>query len=74
MSSSEKIDLSMEFAAGVYLSEAQNPKPSSPLHIVYYTVYLCTQGRGGGELNQREKKRGATGENTDHKAWLKIPT
>jgi hypothetical protein len=37
----------MDFAAGVYLSEAQNP--ISPLHLytVYvYTVYLFKQGRG----------------------------
>ncbi len=48
-----------DFAAGVYLSEAQNLIPPSPLHTVYvYTVYVLTvlaQGRGeGGELNQRE--------------------
>jgi hypothetical protein len=36
----------MDFAAGVYLYEAQNPIPLST-----YTVYLFTQG--GGELNQR---------------------
>jgi hypothetical protein len=53
MSSSKKIDLQRDFAAGVYLSEAPSPTmipyPPSPLHIVYvYTVYLFTQGRGGG--------------------------
>jgi hypothetical protein len=47
----------MDFAAGVYLSEAQNPL-HPPLHTEYvYTVYLFTQ-RGGGEAgverNQRE--------------------
>jgi hypothetical protein len=41
----------MDFAVGVYLSEAQSPihSPPPPLHTVYvYTVYLFTQGRGGG--------------------------
>jgi hypothetical protein len=39
----------MDFAAGVYLSEAQNPITPPPLHT---HVYLFTQK--GGELNQRE--------------------
>jgi hypothetical protein len=51
----------MDFAAGVYLSEAQNPIP--PLS---YTLYMCIiqcipysilihTGKGGwGELNQRK--------------------
>jgi hypothetical protein len=30
MSSSKKIDLQRDFAAGVYLSEAQNPNPNPP--------------------------------------------
>ncbi len=59
-------------AAGVYLSEAQNPM--SPLHTVYlYTVYLFTQGRGGEEekeLNQSEGYSAAT----VHKAGSKKPT
>jgi hypothetical protein len=39
MLSPKKIDLEMDFAAGVYLSEAQNP----PLHTVYvYTAHLFT--------------------------------
>ncbi len=61
MSSSKK--LNFDFAAGVYLSEAQNPEPQTPPP---YTLYTCTvydilipTGKGGGrELNQREGKRG----------------
>jgi hypothetical protein len=35
------MDLQKDFAAGVYLSEAQNPKPPPPLHTVFvYTLYL----------------------------------
>jgi hypothetical protein len=41
MSSFKTIDLLRDFAAGVYLSEAQNPVHSPPpLHTVYvYTLY-----------------------------------
>ena len=56
MSSSKKIYLEGDFAAGVYLSEAQHTI-QPPLHTVdMYTAYLFTQGKGerGGELNQRE--------------------
>ncbi len=42
MLSSKRIDLHRDFAAGVYMYEAQNPKP--PLHTVYvYTTYLFTR-------------------------------
>jgi hypothetical protein len=44
MSSSLKIDLLRGFAAGVYLSEAQNAILPPP-----YTVYLLTQGSGEGK-------------------------
>jgi hypothetical protein len=54
MTSSENIDQQRDFAAGVYLSENQNPIP--PLHTVYvYTVFLFTEGRGEeGIVDQRE--------------------
>ncbi len=52
--SSSKNDLKRDFAAGVYLSEAQSLTPPPP-----YTLYTCIQyiyslRKGGGELNQRE--------------------
>ncbi len=53
MSSSKKMDLNRDFAAGVYFSEAQNPIPPPPLltHCmtvrVYCTVYSDRkEGRG----------------------------
>ncbi len=67
MSSSKKIDKQIYFAAGVYLSETQNPIHPT-LHIVYaYTVYLFTQRRG--ELNQRNGYRGNRGEYRSH-SWV----
>jgi hypothetical protein len=43
----------MDFAAGAYLSEAQNPMYSPRLtHCI--RVYLFTREGGGGDLNQRE--------------------
>ena len=50
-----KIDLFRDFAAGVYLSEAQNPIPSPPpytLYIYVYTLYsiLIHTGKGEGQL------------------------
>jgi hypothetical protein len=57
----QKIDLLMDFAAGVYLSEAQNlihrlPPPLTQRIVHVYTVYFFTQARGwrGGGLDQRE--------------------
>jgi hypothetical protein len=65
MSSSKKIDLERDFAACVYLSEAQNPIPP-------YTLYTCIQytysDREGGGVT-REKVRLAT----VHKIGLKLP-
>ncbi len=42
MSSFKKIDLERDFAAGVYLPEAQNPVTPSPLT---HCRYLFTQGQ-----------------------------
>ncbi len=70
MSSSKKLDLKRDFAAGVYLFETQNLIPlPTPLHTVYvHTVYLLTHRRegGGGVLNQRDGQR-----TTVHKAGSK---
>ncbi len=56
-------------AAGVYLSEAQNPIPSPPpytlTHYIRVDSILIHTGKGG-----VEEGRGATG----HKAGSKIPT
>jgi hypothetical protein len=30
----------MDFAAGVYLSQAQNPIPQPPLHTIHISVYV----------------------------------
>jgi hypothetical protein len=53
MSSSKQVDLSRDFAAGVYLSEAQNLIPPPLITLLF------TQGRGvrGGMLNQRELEK-----------------
>jgi hypothetical protein len=61
--SSKKIVLLSDFAAGVYLSEAQNPIPP-PLNTVYVcTANLFTQGRGeGGRVEPERRGEGATGE------------
>jgi hypothetical protein len=60
----KKTDLKRDFAAGGYLSEAQNHilDPPPPLHTVpvyVYTVYLFTQGRWRerGELMQSERDK-----------------
>jgi hypothetical protein len=47
----------MDFAAGVYLSEAQNLIPPSPLHTVY--VHTVTYShREGGRGRVEPKRRG----------------
>jgi hypothetical protein len=58
MSSSKKNYLLRNFAAGVYLSVAQNPIPP-PLYTLYTCIHYIYShreggvGGGGGELNQR---------------------
>jgi hypothetical protein len=49
----------MDFAAGVYLVEAQNPiSPPAVTHcICVYSLLIHTGKGGGGELNQREGER-----------------
>ncbi len=48
----------MDFAAGVYLSEAKDlvpPPPNTLYTCIQYTVLIHTgKGAEGGELNQRE--------------------
>jgi hypothetical protein len=58
MSSSTKSYLKRDFAAGVYLSEAQNP--TTPPYTLY-TVYLFTQGKGEG--GRAEPQRRGDGHN-----------
>jgi hypothetical protein len=67
MSSSKKNSPVKDFAAGVYLNEAQNPHTLT--HCILYAVYLFTRGGGRGQSSTREKVRGAT----VHIAGPKIP-
>ncbi len=57
MSSSKKLTCTGTFAAGVYLSEAQNPR--SPPYTLYtwiqYTVLIHT-GKGGGRIVEPERR------------------
>jgi hypothetical protein len=62
MSSSKKTDLWWDFAASVYLSEAQNPITPQPLeHCIRVYSILIHTGKEG-ELNQSDGERGITGE------------
>jgi hypothetical protein len=56
MSSSKKSTLQRDFAADVYLSEAQNPI-SPPLYV--YSVYSHSEGGMEGESRTRENVGGA---------------
>jgi hypothetical protein len=74
MSSSTKIDLYRDFAAVVYLFEAQNPilPPYTLYTRLKYTYSHREWRRGGGGSLTREKVRGATLK--VQKAGSKIPT
>jgi hypothetical protein len=45
----------MEFAAGVYLSEAQTPYPSSPYTYCVYSILIHTEKGGGGRVEPEKK-------------------
>ncbi len=56
MSSSKKIDLYREFAAGVYLSGAPSPPPplpSPPMRLTHCVRLICILTRGGGVKPER---------------------
>jgi hypothetical protein len=52
MSSSKKIDLYRDFAAGVYL--AQNPIHTVDVYTLYIILIYTVKGGRGREMNQRE--------------------
>ncbi len=58
MSSSKKIYLYRDFAAGVNYLRPRNPYPPLPHYIHVYSILIHTGKGEGGELNQREGKRG----------------
>jgi hypothetical protein len=67
MSSSKKIDLERDFAAGVYLSEAQNPITPLTHCISVYSILIHTGKGGGGRVDPWVRWA------TVHKAGWKIP-
>jgi hypothetical protein len=60
MSSFKNIDMSRDFAAGVYLSQAQNPIPPLTHYIRVYSILIQTGkgGRGGGEVGEERRLEG----------------
>jgi hypothetical protein len=70
MSSSKKIDLKRDFAACVYLYEAQNPIP--PLYTIHMcnTVYLFTKGRGGGRVEPERRGEGQNRREYTSQSWV----
>jgi hypothetical protein len=60
MSSSKKIDLYRDFAASVYLSEAQNPIPLFPLtHCMsVYSILIHTRKGGRGRVIPERRGEG----------------
>jgi hypothetical protein len=70
MSSSKKM-ICNGILRQVFICLRPRPPYPPPLHTVYvYTIYLFTQGRGGGRVEPEIKVRGAT----VHKAGSKILT
>ncbi len=62
-----KSDLKRDFAAGVYLSEVQNPITPPPLHTVNVNIHT---GKGG-ELNQRVGETSNRGEYRSQ-SWVQV--
>ncbi len=59
MSSSKKIDLWRDFAAGVYLSEAQNPLHPPPPYTFYTCIqYTYSHREGGGRVEPERRLEG----------------
>ncbi len=58
MSSSKNIDLKRDFAAGVYLSEAQNPIPASPFTHCICIYFFTRGGEGGGRIEPERRLEG----------------
>jgi hypothetical protein len=69
MSSSRKIDLLRNFAAGFIGLRPRTPSPPPPTHCVRDSILIHTGNGGRVEPERREKVRGAT----VHKAGSKIP-
>jgi hypothetical protein len=69
MSSSKKMYLQRDFAAGVYLSEAQNPIPYPPytLYLYVYTLQYTYSNRRRVETKRRIERQQFTklGRNTN---------
>ncbi len=67
MQSSKKIDLYVDFAAGVYLYEAQNPMPPSLTHCK--SVQYAYSHREAGEGGKVKPERRLEGHNSQ--SWVK---
>jgi hypothetical protein len=59
MPSSKKMDLLRDFAAGVYLFEAQNPTP----HRIRVYCILIHTGKGGGGVEPQRRGEGQSSQN-----------
>jgi hypothetical protein len=62
MSSSKKFTCIGDFAAGVYLSETQNPIPPSHTHCIrIYSILIHTGKSGGGRVELERRGEGQQG-------------